>query len=426
VWKAVRLVRVESVSAMPPRQNRTQHSIRKRRSRRTPAARRLSATTTPVSLHYATTAAERGQPSILSFRRKCRLFPHPTEMYYAPGIRLPTRTNYASIVSSRYEALPSGLAGVLPRPPAGCHIHPRVGNGDMFPAHEYDEGDVVIGILYMATTPDDAHVVFYEVDLGAQTAHVIDPNGPTSHESELDAIRSYFFGLTVVLVSVFDINVNEQRGAGTLLVALGFDEADVTLHGYCAIIAAFYLIDYACTSQWRRADRSHFFRASREWIYAPSELAGQRFGLRSMKGRITLFGRYLAYHVCLLLGFAGPEETQPARVESRPGRDGGVDTHFAVGERYKTFREPDAVEMEELRASLLREGRRISFDSLFDVLGPEVDLDALLAGEMSASKDFDDDDALLDLLPDLSDSDPLFRRAPTRSSPLPRRGRRGR
>lgn len=265
---------------------------------------------TPVSEHYKTISERRGQYSILEFRNRCKLFPHPVELLSPSGIFIPIDRNYAvDVMKYGWKEVLDKIVRYLPPLKAWqkINIDPDMKRDKhLVDLVRLDKGDVIIGIkLVKNLTTNRSHVVFYEVRVeNKMIVTVVDPNGSTSDEHRVE-LKRFFEGMDTeyVPLSTFNINTSDDKSKA-ILEKLGFED-DFSMGGYCSVIACFFLVDYVCTNQWVKSDPEHFVRASREWLFdTDSNFTEGRFYLRTMmRLRTILFARYIAYHFALQLGW---------------------------------------------------------------------------------------------------------------------------
>lgn len=280
---------------------------------------------TPRKKHYKSVSEKRQQPSIYLFRQRCRLFPHPVEIFFQNGLRVPLEVNFANYFKKYvWKKFPRLIKEFLPPLAPNQHIHyPEIWSHlNVFPSEEYSsaENDIVIGTLYVKPvdkltndySTKHAHLLFYEVRMngmeGTPHAIVIDPNGRMWQNIDYERNLKLFFGdipfdvLTTYVNNFGDGERHTSRYRKGMKL-LGFD--DVEGHewqdGYCATISCFYLIDYVCTDQWKSRSVEHFVRASREWLFSPEENTSGFFTDVVLAVRANLFARYIAYRIILLL-----------------------------------------------------------------------------------------------------------------------------
>ena len=272
----------------------------------------------PMSKHYQKVAArERPQPSIYLFRTRCKLFPHPVEIFSPDGITVPVGHNFAVDLSKPKHCftLARRLTEFVPslKPHQKIYDFKDANNKAVsprdthvkFPIDLYGPGFVVVGVKLVKSSEEasSSHLVFFEVRIDEDGPHamVLDPNGPSTRYT--DCLKRFFDGIPYKVAKTNDVNRNEKhRLMQSDLSRLGLapDREKDWLGGYCATIASFYLIDYVCTNQWQRRDLNHFVRASREWLFAPEENEIGWCSLSTMTIRVVLFGRYLAYRIMAL------------------------------------------------------------------------------------------------------------------------------
>lgn len=275
----------------------------------------------PMSKHYKQLAeSPRNQPSIYKYRKRCKLFPHPVELFSPDGIRVPVGYNFALEMKRVEHALrvPILLPHFVPKLKPHQHIYnfrdadeKPTWPGDIsqkFPRTLYETGSVIVGIKFVADldTGEGGHMVFFEVrtdtDEGPR-AMVVDPNGQVADDHH-KCLEHFFDGIPYEVVTTFYVNRGEGSGAlRWQLQQLGLvdesqlEQGEVWIAGYCATIAMFFLIDYVCTEQWEAKDAHHFVRSSREWLMAPEENDTQLFSPEAITIRVVLFARYLAYEI---------------------------------------------------------------------------------------------------------------------------------
>ena len=279
-----------------------------------------AASLTPLSKHYKdVSVVHRDQPSIYRFRQRCKLFPHPVEIFSPDGIHVPLGRNYAHFLMNRYSLFVARIALHLPPLLSNQHIYKQP-TSSTFPHFLYSDGDVIIGLkLLVSSTGEEPHLVFFEVRMDAEDTHatVLDPNGGADPIYD-DTLRRFFGDIPYEVAMLNDINENDEEDARVRrdLVSLGFsDSEDMWVPGYCATISFFYLIDYICTDQWTSRGIHHFVRASREWLYSPEENNTGYFSTRATALRVIVVARYIAFRIAILLfdDARTPEEIQKWR-----------------------------------------------------------------------------------------------------------------
>ena len=273
----------------------------------------------PMSKHYKDVAhVERDQPSIYLFRRQCKLFPHPVEIFSKGGISLPSERNYANALKGgMWTIVPKHIEALVPPLKANHHIYtPETHYHDIsvvFPLRKYAPPDVIIGLKYVKNGAG-AHLVFFEVRMrgpaGPPHATVVDPNGKYT-EQYRDVFNVFFRGITYELLQTHYINrgdtdVGPHDKTQSILKQLGLtakrDGDLMWTGGYCQTIACFTMIDYICTNQWESRNIEHFVRSTQEWLMSPEENQTGFFSTTAVTVRAIFIARYIAYRLVALFG----------------------------------------------------------------------------------------------------------------------------
>lgn len=302
-----------------------------RKSKKKSASHHLS-----MTKHFEDVSKGRVQDSIRVFRTKCKLFPHPIEIFAKGGIQIPINHNYAKdiaiIWSKRYagQSFMNNLEAKVNLAP-NQHLFKWDYSNFEDPAYvgpwsQYKPGAVIAGVRFVEGTKRNLpHLVFFEVRIGKEgeesSAIVIDPNGsdqPNPTNNYRKELSIFFNGIPFEHVLTNYINRSDSLTSRVKkdLSELGFntDERNL-LGGYCATMASFFLVDYVCTNQWKSRDIGHFLRSTREWAFSEEENKTGQFYLHATDMRIVLIARYLA---CNMLRLLVPERYNEDLIVPRP------------------------------------------------------------------------------------------------------------
>ena len=271
------------------------------------------------------------------------MFPHPVEIFSKTGLKIPVRQNYAELFSQFiWKDFPTRIIDFLPAFEPNHHVYPY--SAGPFRRNDYStsEDDIIIGVTYLlnaqATT---AHLVFFEVRMngidGRPSATIIDPNGQL-HDGFTSDLDAFFKDIPYEVAQTNEVNRSEEKEEiKEKLRAIGFKDDTFDLDGCCAVIACYFIVDYACTNQWASRDIGHFVRSTQEWLLSPDEILRGWVSKTGVTIRILLFARYIAYHLYRVVEHIEPAPTKKVTVETSHLASGSIQTTINFGGQRSSF-----------------------------------------------------------------------------------------